>query len=374
MSALRLARGFTGRAQDRQVRRLLSRPRRLPAGEGGLRRADVRPADRRPACRRRSPAQTHRRCRTTISTRSRRRSTANGDEIACDHRRADRRQHELRRCRAPASSRGCARCATRHGAVLIFDEVMTGFRVAPARRAGAVRHHAGPDDARQGDRRRHAGRRVRRHGATIMERSRRSARSTRPARCPAIRSRWRRASRRSPPTEAPGFYERAGDHDARARRWTCSGREASRRRRSRAQAVGGMFGLYFAADDPRFACEGDGLRHGALQPLLPRDARCRRLPRAVGVRGGLRVRRAHGRRHRADGRRGEKSVRIHCVKWDRGPGAVGRNAEELARVVAAQRQTAPKASCNSLMGKAFLLKRAASRAMMPILFSTRGTH
>ena len=30
--------------QDRQVRRLLSRPRRQPAGEGGLGRADVRPA------------------------------------------------------------------------------------------------------------------------------------------------------------------------------------------------------------------------------------------------------------------------------------------------------------------------------------------
>ena len=44
MSALRLARGFTGPQQDRQVRRLLPRPRRQPAGEGGLGRADVRPA------------------------------------------------------------------------------------------------------------------------------------------------------------------------------------------------------------------------------------------------------------------------------------------------------------------------------------------
>ena len=44
MSALRLARGFTGREQDRQVRGLLPRPRRQPAREGGLRRADVRAA------------------------------------------------------------------------------------------------------------------------------------------------------------------------------------------------------------------------------------------------------------------------------------------------------------------------------------------
>jgi len=32
-----------------------------------------------------------------------------------------------------------------HGALLIFDEVMTGFRVANGRRPGAVRDHAGPD-------------------------------------------------------------------------------------------------------------------------------------------------------------------------------------------------------------------------------------
>ena len=36
MSALRLARGFTGRTQDPEVRRLLSRPRGRPAGRGGL--------------------------------------------------------------------------------------------------------------------------------------------------------------------------------------------------------------------------------------------------------------------------------------------------------------------------------------------------
>jgi glutamate-1-semialdehyde aminotransferase len=30
----------------------------------------------------------------------------------------------------------------RYGAVLIFDEVMTGFRVSPARRAGAVQRQA----------------------------------------------------------------------------------------------------------------------------------------------------------------------------------------------------------------------------------------
>ena len=42
MSALRLARGATGREQDRQVRGLLPRPRRQPAREGRLGRGDAR--------------------------------------------------------------------------------------------------------------------------------------------------------------------------------------------------------------------------------------------------------------------------------------------------------------------------------------------
>ena len=50
----------------------------------------------------------------------------------------------------------------RHGAVLIFDEVMTGFRVHPQGVQGIDGHQAGPDHAGQGDRRRHAGRRLRR--------------------------------------------------------------------------------------------------------------------------------------------------------------------------------------------------------------------
>ena len=44
MSAIRLARGFTGRDKNHQIRRLLPRPCGLPAGESGLRRADPRPA------------------------------------------------------------------------------------------------------------------------------------------------------------------------------------------------------------------------------------------------------------------------------------------------------------------------------------------
>ncbi len=45
---------------------------------------------------------------------------------------------------------------SRHGIVLIFDEVMTGFRLAARRRPGAVRHHPGPHHAREDHRRRAA--------------------------------------------------------------------------------------------------------------------------------------------------------------------------------------------------------------------------
>ena len=66
------------------------------------------------------------------------------------------------------------------GALLVFDEVMTGFRVHPGRRAGPVRHRARSDHAREGHRRRAPGGRVRRparrHGARRAFRSRLSGR------------------------------------------------------------------------------------------------------------------------------------------------------------------------------------------------------
>ena len=56
-----------------------------------------------------------------------------------------------------------------HGALLIFDEVISGFRLARGGVAELTRHRSRPGDLRQGYRRRHAGRRLRRpardHGA-----------------------------------------------------------------------------------------------------------------------------------------------------------------------------------------------------------------
>ena len=79
-----------------------------------------------------------------------------------DHRRADRRQHGAGAA-ARRLSRGAARrSATAKAALLIFDEVISGFRAATGRRAEGLRRPAGPDLPRQDHRRRAAGRRLRR--------------------------------------------------------------------------------------------------------------------------------------------------------------------------------------------------------------------
>ena len=96
--------------------------------------------------------------------------------------------------------RGCLehlREATRaDGALLIFDEVITGFRLAPGGAQERFGITPGPHDPGQGDRRRDADRRVRRAAPTSWTSSRRPVRSTRPARCPGTRCRWPPGSRR----------------------------------------------------------------------------------------------------------------------------------------------------------------------------------
>ena len=74
-------------------------------------------------------------------------------------------------CPSRATSRGCARSPTREGIVLIFDEVMSGFRRGAGRRAGALRRHPRHDHARQDHRRRASRRGLRRQNARSWRRS-----------------------------------------------------------------------------------------------------------------------------------------------------------------------------------------------------------
>ena len=72
-----------------------------------------------------------------------------GDAGRGDHPRAGGRQHGVRARRSPATSRAVRELCTEHGTILVFDEVMTGFRVAAGRRAGALRGHPGSHLPRQ---------------------------------------------------------------------------------------------------------------------------------------------------------------------------------------------------------------------------------
>ena len=89
---------------------------------------------------------------------------------------------------APGFLEGLRAECDRVGALLIFDEVITGFRLGPRRRPGALRRRARPHMLRQGHRRRPPRRRLRRparrHGGSWP----RSAPCTRPARCRGTRS------------------------------------------------------------------------------------------------------------------------------------------------------------------------------------------
>ena len=138
MSALRVARGFTGRDVDPQVRGLLPRPRRRPAGQGGLGRRDVRRAGQRRACRPRSRRSTLTAPYNDLDAVARSARGASGRDRG-RHRRAGGGQHGRRARRRRASSSELRELAhARTARCSIFDEVMTGFRVGVRRRAGAA--------------------------------------------------------------------------------------------------------------------------------------------------------------------------------------------------------------------------------------------
>ena len=109
---------------------------------------------------------------------------------------------------APGFLRGAARAlhAPRRAAHLRRGDDRLPRRAR--RRAGALRRHARPHHARQDHRRRHAGRRLRRAARRSWSGSRRSAPSTRPARCPAIPVAMAAGLATLEGDLAPGFHER----------------------------------------------------------------------------------------------------------------------------------------------------------------------
>ena len=145
--------------RDRQVRGLLPRPRRRAAGQGRLGPRDLRPPDQR----RRAPrpwSSTRWSSSTTTSPRSTRRSRCTATTIACVMIEPIAGNMNFVRASVPFMQRLRELC-TQHGALLVFDEVMTGFRVAlgGAQSLYAQRHprlRARPQRVRQGHRRRHA--------------------------------------------------------------------------------------------------------------------------------------------------------------------------------------------------------------------------
>ena len=161
----------------------------------------------------------------------------------------------------PGFLQGLREACDRNGAVLIFDEVMTGFQAAPSGRAGSVRHCSRPDDARQGHRWRHAGRRVRRaprdHGEDRAARARSIRRE--PFRATRLPSRpdWQRLKA----IQAPGFYARLAERTL-ALTTGLVGAARNAGVEFSAQAIGGMFGIYFARTAPEtfaavMACDKD---------------------------------------------------------------------------------------------------------------------
>ena len=243
MTAVRLARGATGRAKIVKFAGLLPRPPRRAARRGRQRRRDARAArvGRRDA---RSHRRHDRRSvqRPRRARRGARRRTA-PTSPRCSSSRSPRTWASSHP--SPATSRVCASVATRRGALLVFDEVITGFRLGLGGRAGALRRPARPLDLRQGRRRRSSARRGRRPGRA--DGRARAARRGVPgrARCRGTRSRPPPGSRCSR-SSTRRAYDELETKAATARRRRCATRARAGGVGAQVTRVATLVGLFFA--------------------------------------------------------------------------------------------------------------------------------
>ena len=193
-------------------------------------------------------------------------------------RRAGRRQHGPGPARPTASSTRLRDRCTDAGALLVFDEVITGFRVGPGRRAGPLRHHARPLDLRQGRRRRPPARRGRRprrrHGRARAARPRVPGRHA----VAGTRSRPRPGSRCSAQLDDDAYADARGQ-GRRASPTACAPR-ARAGRAAQVTQVGTLAGLFFA--DRRRSRDYDDAQaadHARYARFFHAHARPRRVPR-----------------------------------------------------------------------------------------------
>lgn len=201
---------------------------------------------------------------------------------------------------------------TRHGALLIFDEVMTGFRVALG---GAQAHYGVTPDLTTFGKIIGGGMPVGAYGGgrDLME-------QISPA-GPIYQGRhfvWQPGGNGRGPGDAatgagtglPRPPQR--DHQPAVRR---PGRRRPRRRGSGDHQPGGRHvRAVLHRPDRGELRPGHRLRRNHLQPLLPRDAAAGRVPGAIGLRGGLRIQRPRRGRHRGHpGRRTRSLCRRHAL-------------------------------------------------------------
>ncbi len=128
MSALRLARGATGcKTIVIKFEELLPRPCRRAAGQGRLGPRHLRQPDLGRRAARGGAAHAGARVQQPAAARGGLRAARQRHRLPDD--RGHRRQHELRARYARVRRSAAARCARSTARLLIFDEVMTGFRV-----------------------------------------------------------------------------------------------------------------------------------------------------------------------------------------------------------------------------------------------------
>ncbi len=296
------ARG-TGRERDPEVRGRLPRPRRRAAGRGRLGARDAGDPGEPGRAARRRRGDRDRAVERPRGARSRRPSGSSS------------RRSSPSRCpptwawsRPPtASSSCCASAPTTPGRCSIFDEVITGFRVA---RGGAQERYGVIPDltilgkiiggglpaaayggaARADGADRPGGRRLPgRDAGGQPARGRGGAGDARAARRRAPTS----ASSASPTRLADGLAKAAADAGVPLT----------------VQHVTGLVTPFFSAGPVRRLRGRGGLRSRCLRRVVPGAARARRVPAGVAVRGLVPVARAHRRRPRADARGGARGVR-----------------------------------------------------------------